>query len=115
MISSISWHKVLENDMPLNVMLNVLPTKGNLVYEYNPFRNYRLTKDKYYYDGKYYTVNKQKITGKELIDYYIELINKYPIISIEDAFAENDIESIKELTKLVGDKIMLVGDDYFVT
>ena len=41
--------------MPLNVMLNVLPTKGNLVYEYNPFRNYRLTKDKYYYDGKYYT------------------------------------------------------------
>lgn len=68
-----------------------------------------------FYDGKYYTVNKQKITGKELIDYYIELINKYPIISIEDAFAENDIESIKELTKLVGDKIMLVGDDYFVT
>lgn len=68
-----------------------------------------------FYDGKYYTVNKQKITGKELINYYIELINKYPIISIEDAFAENDIESIKELTKLVGDKIMLVGDDYFVT
>ena len=68
-----------------------------------------------FYDGKYYTVNKQKITGKKLIDYYIELINKYPIISIEDAFAENDIESIKELTKLVGDKIMLVGDDYFVT
>lgn len=68
-----------------------------------------------FYDGKYYTVNKEKITGKELIDYYIELINKYPIISIEDAFAENDIENIKELTKLVGDKIMLVGDDYFVT
>ena len=60
MISSISWHKVLENDMPLNVMLNVLPTKGNLVYEYNPFRNYRLTKDKYYYDGKYYTLEELK-------------------------------------------------------
>ena len=41
--------------------------------------------------------------------------NKYPIISIEDAFAENDINSIKILTSKIGDKIMLVGDDYFVT
>ena len=43
------------------------------------------------------------------------LIEKYPIISIEDAFAENDIESIQRLTALIGNKIMLVGDDYFVT
>ena len=37
MKESITWQKVLENNMPLNVMLNTLPTKGNLVYEYNPF------------------------------------------------------------------------------
>ena len=68
-----------------------------------------------FYDGEKYTINKQKITKEELINYYIDLVNKYPIKSIEDAFAENDIESIQKLTKLIGDKIMLVGDDYFVT
>ncbi len=68
-----------------------------------------------FYDGEYYTINKKKVTKEELINYYVELINKYPIKSIEDAFAEDDIESIQKLTSLIGDKIMLVGDDYFVT
>lgn len=68
-----------------------------------------------FYDGEKYTINKTKITKEELINYYQELIEKYPIISIEDAASEKDIESIKKLTSLVGNKIMLVGDDYFVT
>lgn len=68
-----------------------------------------------FYDGEFYTINKQKITKEQLIDYYVDLVNKYPIMSIEDAFAENDIESIQKLTALIGDKVMLVGDDYFVT
>ena len=68
-----------------------------------------------FYDGEFYTINKQKITKEQLIDYYVNLVNKYPIMSIEDAFAENDIESIQKLTALIGDKVMLVGDDYFVT
>lgn len=51
----ISWDRVLNNYIPLSVMLNTLPTKGNLVYEYNPFRNYRLTEDKFQYQGNYYT------------------------------------------------------------
>ncbi len=68
-----------------------------------------------FYDGENYTINKEKITKDELVSYYQTLINKYPIISIEDAFAENDIESIKKLTQIIGDKILLVGDDYFVT
>ena len=68
-----------------------------------------------FYDGKFYTVNKTKITKDELINFYKDLIKKYPIISIEDAASENDIETIKTLTKEIGDKIMLVGDDYFVT
>ncbi len=68
-----------------------------------------------FYDGEFYTINKQKITKQELIDYYIKLTKHYPIISIEDAFSEDDIESMIELTSKIGDKIMLVGDDYFVT
>ena len=68
-----------------------------------------------FYDGKMYTINKQKITKEELVNFYKELVRKYPIMSIEDAASENDIETIKTLTKELGNKIMLVGDDYFVT
>ena len=52
----IQWKRVLDVDIPLKVMTHTLPTKGNLVYEYNPFRNYRLTQDKYLYQGDYYTM-----------------------------------------------------------
>lgn len=68
----------------------------------------------FYKDCKY-TINKKELTKEELINYYIKLTETYPIISIEDAFSEDDIDSIKKLTELIGNKIMLVGDDYFVT
>lgn len=68
----------------------------------------------FYKDDKY-TINKKELTKEELINYYIKLTETYPIISIEDAFSEDDIDSIKKLTELIGNKIMLVGDDYFVT
>lgn len=68
----------------------------------------------FYKDGKY-TINKKELTKEELINYYIKLTETYPIVSIEDAFSEEDIDSIKKLTELIGNKIMLVGDDYFVT
>lgn len=68
----------------------------------------------FYKEGKY-TINKKELTKEELINYYIKLTEIYPIISIEDAFSEDDIDSIKKLTELIGNKIMLVGDDYFVT
>lgn len=57
----------------------------------------------------------KKVKGTELIDYYIELCNKYPIVSIEDGCAENDWENWKVLTDKLGGKIQLVGDDVFVT
>ena len=47
--------------------------------------------------------------------YYIELINNYPILSIEDPFYENDFDALAKFTKLVNNRIMVVGDDYFVT
>src|SRR6266581_210252 len=57
----------------------------------------------------------QKLKGEELVDFYATLINKYPIISIEDGCAENDWKGWKLLTDKLGDKIQLVGDDVFVT
>ena len=62
-----------------------------------------------------YKIDNNYLTSNELIKYYIELVRNYPIISIEDPFNENDYESFAVLTKLIGDKVMLVGDDYFCT
>ncbi|MCK9443197.1 MAG: phosphopyruvate hydratase [Tissierellaceae bacterium] len=55
------------------------------------------------------------LTVEEMIDYYEELVNKYPIISIEDGLAEDDWEGWKLLTERLSKKIQLVGDDLFVT
>jgi len=54
-------------------------------------------------------------TAEELVDYYAELCARFPIISIEDGCAEDDWDGWKKLTKKLGDKIQLVGDDLFVT
>lgn len=59
-------------------------------------------------------INSKK-TKDEMIEYYEELINKYPIISIEDPLDENDFEGFKQLTEKLGDKVQIVGDDLFVT
>lgn len=64
---------------------------------------------------KLYSIDNKKVSADELMKYYIELISKYPIISIEDPFYEDDFDSLAIFTKLVGNKIMVVGDDYFVT
>lgn len=62
-----------------------------------------------------YSIDGKKLSVDELINYYQELIEKYPILSIEDPFFEDDFETLQRFTALVGDKIMIVGDDYFVT
>lgn len=62
-----------------------------------------------------YMIDGKKLNSKELMNYYQQLIDRYPILSIEDPFYEDDFESFKELTSILGNKIMLVGDDYFVT
>ena len=68
----------------------------------------------FYKDGKYRIDNKD-LTTDELINFYEELINSYPIISIEDPVDENDWEGFSKITAKLGDKIQLVGDDLFVT
>ena len=68
----------------------------------------------FYKDGKYHIDNKD-LTTDELINFYEELINTYPIISIEDPVDENDWEGFSKITAKLGDNIQLVGDDLFVT
>jgi enolase len=55
------------------------------------------------------------LTSAEMVDFYVDLVNKYPIISIEDGMDENDWDGWKLLTERLGNKIQLVGDDLFVT
>mgnify|MGYP000970285719 CR=1 FL=1 len=70
-----------------------------------------------FYDVKTKTYNfdQREMTADELIHYYSMLIQKYPIVSIEDPFFENDFESLTVLTTIFKNKILVVGDDYFVT
>ncbi len=66
-------------------------------------------------DAYYFWKAKKLYKTEELINYYNDLIEKYPIVSIEDGLGEDDIEGWIEITKKLGDKITLVGDDLFVT
>ncbi len=69
-----------------------------------------------YQDGKYNLKGEGVVkTSEEMIEYYSQLIAKYPIVSIEDGLDENDWEGWKKLTEALGDKVQLVGDDLFVT
>ena len=70
----------------------------------------------FYSNGKYNLEGEgRSLSTDELIEFYKELIDKYPIISIEDPVDENDWEGFSKITKEIGDKVQLVGDDLFVT
>ena len=67
-------------------------------------------------DGKYYFPGEGVVrTADELVDYYADLVDKYPIISLEDGLAEEDWDGWKMMNEKLGDKIQIVGDDLFVT
>lgn len=68
-----------------------------------------------FYKNGYYYLDNKKLTTSELIAFYEKLVDTYPIISIEDPVDENDWEGFQEITKVLGDRIQLVGDDLFVT
>ncbi len=67
-------------------------------------------------EGKYVLKSENReLTSSELTAYYLEMCDKYPIVSIEDGLSEDDWEGWKEHTEVLGDRIQLVGDDLFVT
>ena len=88
---------------------------------YKPGEDVKLAMDvassEFYQDGKYVLPgeNNKSFTSKELVDFYAELCEKYPIISIEDGLDQDDWEGWDYLTEKLGGKVQLVGDDFFVT
>lgn len=69
----------------------------------------------YFYKKTYYTVDGKRMSAQQLIEFYVSLVKKYPIISIEDPFDEEDFESFASLNKVIGKYVMIVGDDLTVT
>ena len=85
---------------------------------YEPGKDVKIAIDvaasEFYENGKYH-VDGKELTSDELIDFYEELVNTYPIVSIEDPVDENDWEGFTKITERIGDRVQLVGDDLFVT
>jgi len=71
----------------------------------------------FYKDGNYVLTGEggKSFTSKELVDFYAELCDKYPIVSIEDGLDQDDWDGWAYATEILGDKVQLVGDDFFVT
>lgn len=70
----------------------------------------------FYKDGRYHLEGEDKVLeAGAMVDYYADLVSRYPIVSIEDGMAEDDWDGWAALTAKIGDKVQLVGDDLFVT
>jgi len=104
------------NEEALEVILEAIE-KAN----YKPGEDVSIALDpaasEFYEDGIYVlkAEAKPKKSSEKLVDFYVKLVDKYPIISLEDGMAEDDWDGWKLLTEALGDKIQLVGDDIFVT
>ncbi|MEY8208577.1 phosphopyruvate hydratase [Corynebacterium sp. MNWGS58] len=68
-----------------------------------------------FYESGSYKFEGSELSGEEMAQVYAELINEYPIVSIEDPLDENDWDGYVNLTREIGDKVQIVGDDFFVT
>ncbi len=104
------------NEEALEVIMDAIKAAG-----YKPGEDILLALDvaasEIYKDGKYNFANEEQAikTAAETIAFYEDLVDRYPIISIEDGLAENDWDGWKLMTEKLGDKIQIVGDDLFVT
>ncbi|MBN9655964.1 phosphopyruvate hydratase [Halobacillus litoralis] len=103
------------NEEALSTIIEAIEAAG-----YKPDAEVKLAMDvassEIYEDGKYNLKGEGVVrTSEEMVDWYEELVNKYPIVSIEDGLDENDWEGTKLLTDRIGDRVQLVGDDLFVT
>ena len=103
------------NEEALETIVEAIEAAG-----YKPGEEIKLAMDvaasEIYEDGKYNLKGEGVVrSSAEMVDWYEEMVNKYPIISIEDGLDENDWEGHKLLTDRLGDRVQLVGDDLFVT
>jgi enolase len=107
--------QVKSNAEPFDLMLEAIEKAG-----YRPGEDIMLAMDpatsEIYEDGLYnMKVEGKKLTGEEMVEFFVDLCNKYPIISIEDGLAEDDWENWVRLVDKLGDRVQLVGDDLLVT
>jgi len=95
----------------LDIMLKAVENAG-----YNDMMKIALdpASSEFFYEGTY-KIGSKSYSGAEMVDFYVDLCEKYPIVSIEDGLAEDDWNSWVELTKKLGTKVQIVGDDLFVT
>lgn len=103
------------NEAALEIIIEAIEKAG-----YVPGKDICLALDpaatEFYKDGQYHLEgNGQILSADEMVDFYEALVNKYPIVSIEDGLAEDDWDGWKKLTDRLGQRIQLVGDDLFVT
>jgi len=103
------------NYEPLDLILEATEKAG-----YEPGKDICIALDpassEFYKNGKYVLESEGKeLSSDKMVDYYVNLVDKYPIISIEDGLAEDDWTGWKKLTEKLGNKIQIVGDDLFVT
>ena len=103
------------NEEPIEYILRAVEKAG-----YKPGEEVVIALDaassEFYNDGKYELKGDGKVySSEELVEFYANLVEKFPIVSIEDGMAEDDWEGWKLLTDRLGDKVQLVGDDLFVT
>ena len=106
------------NEAPLAVIMEAIEKAG-----YTPGKDIMLAMDvaaSEFYDAEkdVYVLSKsggQVLTADEMIDMYELLVDKYPIVSIEDGLGERDWDGWKRLTDRIGDRVQIVGDDLFVT
>ncbi len=103
------------NEEAIKLIISAIKSAG-----YKPGKDIALAMDaaanEFYNQGKYYLKSEnKKLTSKQMIDYYEGLIDKYPIISIEDGLAEQDWSNWKLMTDRLESSIQIVGDDIFVT
>lgn len=107
-----------DNEEPLKVIMQAIEKAGykpgeDVCIAMDPASSEFYDKDKKKYIFK--KSDKRELSSAEMVDFYAHLLNNYPIISIEDATAEDDWEGWKILTEKLGKKVQLVGDDLFVT
>lgn len=107
-----------DNEEPLKVIMQAIEKAGykpgeDVCIAMDPASSEFYDKDKKKYIFK--KSDKREFSSAEMVDFYAHLVNNYPIISIEDATAEDDWEGWKILTEKLGKKVQLVGDDLFVT
>ncbi len=103
------------NEEAVEVLLEAIQAAG-----YEPGKEISLALDpaasEFFKDGKYHLEAEGKVlSAAEMVDYWADWVERYPIVSLEDGLAEDDWEGWKILTERLGKKVQLVGDDIFVT